>query len=64
MTASVVSQSEFNMKCEGNENKMMSISRFMRVEQTWNGEDYTARSCILYIPHVMLRKLKEGNLIA
>ena len=42
----------------------MSISRFMRVDQTWNGENYTSRSFILYIPHVMLRKLKEGNLSA
>jgi hypothetical protein len=49
------------MKFEGNENKMMSISQFMRIDQTWNGENYTARSFILYISHVMLRKLKEGN---
>jgi len=64
MTANVVSQQEFNMKFEANENKMMSISRFMRVDQNWNGENYTARSFILYISHVMLRKLKEGNLSA
>lgn len=64
MTANVVSQSEFVMKFEGSANKMMNISRFMRVEQNWNGEYYTARSCILYIPHVMLRKLKEGNISA
>jgi len=36
MTANMVSQSGFIMKFEGNENKMMNMSRFMRVEQTWN----------------------------
>jgi len=33
------------MKFEGIENKMISISRYMGAEQTWNGENYTARSC-------------------
>jgi hypothetical protein len=49
MTANVISQSEFNMKFDGIENKMMSISRCMRAEQTWNGENYTARNCTRHV---------------
>lgn len=64
LAANMVSHSEFSMKFEGNENKMISIYQFMREEQTWNGENDTARSFILYFPHIMLRKSKEGNLSA
>jgi hypothetical protein len=63
VTVNLVCHSEFSAKIDDIENKMMSvISGFMREELTWNRENYTTRSFILYIPHVMLRKLKEGSL--